>query len=186
MEHPSRDLCRSSEGILVLIDIQTRLSSAMPQAVRAQVLKNATILAQAASELDIPFIITRQYPKGLGDTEPTIPVQSATTIDKTVFSCFRADCFPQTLEKTTRRQIILAGMESHVCILQTAFDLLANNYQVFVAEDAVCSRTAANHHNAITRMARHGITLANTESILFEWLEDASHPCFKSISCLIK
>ncbi len=186
MGHPSRNLCRSSEGVLILIDIQTRLSSAMPETVRARVLKNTAILVQAASMLDIPFIITRQYPKRLGDTEPVIPAQTATTIDKTAFSCFRAGGFPQTLEKSARHQVILAGMESHVCILQTAFDLLANNYQVFVAEDAVCSRTAANHRNAVTRMAQHGVTLTNTESVLFEWLEDASHPRFKSISCLIK
>jgi len=186
MNHPSSDLCQIDNAVLVLIDIQTRLSAAMPQAVRAQVIKNASILVQAASKLDIPLIVTRQYPRGLGDTDPAIPTQTATTIDKTIFSCFRADGFPQTLEQSARRQIILAGMESHVCVLQTAFDLLARNYRVFVAEDAVCSRTVANHRNAMTRMTQHGITLASTESILFEWLEDASHPQFKSISCLIK
>ncbi len=186
MDHPSSDLCRADDAVLVLIDIQSRLSAAMPQTARAQVLKNATILAQAALQLDIPLIITRQYPKGLGNTEPAIPTQTATTIDKTTFSCFRTDGFPQTLEQSTRRQVILAGMESHVCILQTAFDLLAGDYQVFVAEDAVCSRVAANHHNAMTRMTQHKITVTNTESILFEWLEDAGHPRFKSISCLIK
>ncbi len=183
---PSHDLCRADNSILVLIDIQTRLCAAMHQAARARVLKNAAILAEAASNLDIPVIATRQYPPGLGDTEPTIPTQTATTIDKTTFSCFRANGFPLAIERSARRQIMLAGMESHVCVLQTAFDLLAGGYQVFTIEDAVCSRTAANHDNAMTRLAHHGIALTNTESTLFEWLEDARHPQFKSISRLVK
>jgi len=186
MVHSSHDLCQADNSILALIDIQTRLSTAMPRSIRGHVLENAAILAHAASKLDIPLIITRQYPKGLGDTEPAIPAQSAVTIDKTVFSCVRTNDFRQILESSTRRQVILAGMESHICILQTAFDLLAGGYQVFVAEDAACSRAISNHRNAITRMARYGITLTNTESILFEWLGDASHPQFKAVSCLIE
>ncbi|HHS84178.1 MAG TPA: hydrolase [Gammaproteobacteria bacterium] len=182
----SHDLCQADDSLLVLIDIQTRLSAAMPQASRTQVIKNAGVLAQAASNLGIDLVITRQYPRGLGDTEPEIPAQAARIIDKTAFSCFRADSFPQILEQSARHQIILAGMESHVCVLQTAFDLRAEGYQVFVVEDAVCSRSDSNHRNAMRRMAQRGITITNTESTLFEWLREADHPQFKQISALIK
>ena len=182
----SHGLCRSGDTVLVLIDIQTHLGAAMQPAIHNQLLENSSILAQAAENIDIPIIITRQYPDGLGDTEPVIPTLTATTIDKTTFSCSGTSGFSQSLKQTARHQIVLAGMESHVCVLQTAFDLQSENYQVFVVEDAVCSRTTANHRNAMTRLVQHGITVTNTESVLFEWLENASHPQFKSIISLIK
>jgi len=186
MSSSSHDLCRADDSLLVLIDIQTRLGAAMPRASRTQVIKNAGVLAQAASSLGIHLVITRQYPRGLGDTEPDIPAQTARTIDKTAFSCFRADGFPHMLEQSACRQVVLAGMESHVCVLQTAFDLQAEGYQVFVVEDAICSRSVANHRNAVRRMAQHGITITSTESTLFEWLGEAGHPQFKQISALVK
>ncbi len=183
---PSPKLCRAGESVLILVDIQERLVSAMPAGVRAQVLQNSTILAKAAAGLNVPLIVTRQYPKGLGDTVPPLAEKGAAVIDKTSFSCCRAAGFSQALGDTKRSQIILAGMETHVCILQTALDLAASDYQVFVVEDVVCSRTKGNHRNAIRRMMECGIIVTNLESVLFEWLEDAQHPHFKGISQLIK
>ncbi len=183
---PSAKLCRARESILVLVDIQERLMEAMPAGIRAQVIQNGVTLAKAAARLDIPFIVTRQYPKGLGDTIPILPDGALATIDKTGFSCCRASGFARVLEQTRRSQVILAGVETHVCIMQTAFDLITSGYQVFVLEDTVCSRSKANHHNAIRRMMAGGITPVSLESVLFEWLEDARHPCFKAISQLIK
>ncbi len=179
-------LCRAADSLLVIIDIQTRLGAAMPGGVRDRVVENAASLAQAASTLAIPLVVTRQYPQGLGDTEPDIPVTAAAVIDKTVFSCFRSEEFRHALENHGRPQIVLAGMESHICVLQTALDLQAAGYQVFVAEDAVCSRSVANHRNAMSRLEQAGVMLTNSESCLFEWLEDAAHPQFKQLSSLIK
>ncbi len=166
--------------------MQTRLCSAMPAGIRAQVVRNAATLAEAAALLEIPCIITRQYPKGLGDTEPSIPVSGAMVVDKLSFSCCGAPEFNALLEPLERRQMVVAGVESHICILQSSCDLQAAGYQVFVVEDAICSRTKANHRSAVARMSRHGITLTNLESILFEWLEGAHHPRFKRISGLVK
>jgi len=183
---PSPKLCRAHASVLVLVDLQQRLMDAMPAGVRARTIQNSAILGRTAADLDIPFIVTRQYPKGLGDTVSFLPGGAAATIDKTSFSCCRAGKFCPSLEQTKRSQVILAGVETHVCILQTAFDLITSGYEVFVVEDAVCSRTEDNHRNAIGRMARGGISITTLESTLFEWLEDARHPHFKRISQLIK
>ncbi len=183
---PSPQLCRADDSALLLIDIQTRLGGAMPAGVRSQVVQNAAILAEAAALLRIPRIVTRQYPGGLGETEPAIPTADAAVVDKLSFSCCGAPEFNALLEPLERRQMVLAGMESHICILQSACDLQTAGYQVFVVEDAICSRTRANHRNAVARMAHHGITVTSLESTLFEWLKEARHPGFKQISRLIK
>ncbi len=160
--------------------------AAMPAGIRARVVQNATILAKAAVELGIPFLVTRQYPKGLGETVPPLPDEAEAIIDKTAFSCVRAKTFPHLLKQTKRSQVILAGVETHVCILQSAFDLRASGYQVCVVEDGVCSRTKENHRNAIRRMEQEAIQVTCLESVLFEWLADARHPSFKTVSQLIK
>ncbi len=184
----SADICRAGSSILILVDIQTRLSGAMEESVRSRLLDRAATLAQAASLLEIPTLITRQYPKGLGDTEPDIHTvaNGATTIDKTSFSCCGSGPFLDNLGQNARDQIVLAGLESHVCILQTALELQARGKRVFVVEDAICSRHSTDHQCAIQRMRQQGIVVSTTESTLFEWLGDASHPRFKDISRLIR
>lgn len=186
-------LCQADNSQLLLIDIQGRLVAAMPEKVSERVIKNAAILAQAALLLEVPVIVSRQYPKGLGDTDETLlgvlaqgKPQDVTQFDKTAFSCCGEACFAQALGSSQRRQIILAGMESHVCVLQTAMDLHAQGYQVFVAEDAICSRNKHHHRNALARLAQNGISICNSESVLFEWLRNADHLQFKAVSALIK
>ncbi|HFC53260.1 MAG TPA: isochorismatase family protein [Gammaproteobacteria bacterium] len=184
--NPSPLLCRADRAALLLIDIQTRLCSAMPAGIRSRVVGSAATLAEAAARLQIPTVVTRQYPKGLGDTEAAIPTAGATVVDKLSFSCCGAPEFNTLLGSLGRPQLVIGGMESHICILQSACDLQAAGYQVFVVEDAICSRARANHRNAVARMAQHGITVTNLESVLFEWLEDARHPEFKRFSSLVK
>jgi nicotinamidase-related amidase len=181
-------LCHESLSQVILIDIQTRLAEAMDPELRTRALANITNLVQAAQALGIPMTVTRQYPKGLGELVPelaqAIP-QTQAMIDKTSFSCCGTVPFLQTLDKE-RKQVVIAGMETHVCVLQTAHDLLDQGYQVFVVEDAVCSRRELNHANALARMRQGGIIVSNTESVLFEWLRDAGHEHFKTVSKLIK
>jgi len=181
-------LCEATHGQLVLIDIQERLVAAMPSKLRQQTLRNAELLVQAAKTLQVPISHTEQYPKGLGVTDKTLRTHLADSpaIEKTCFSCFAADGFSSALASHQRQQIVVCGMESHVCVLQTALELQQAGYQVFVVEDAVCSRHKQNHINAIARLRQAGITISNVESVIFEWLRDASHPDFKSLSRLLR
>jgi nicotinamidase-related amidase len=173
---------------LVVIDIQTRLVAAMPEADRARTLRNASILARAAGLLAVPVVATEQYPRGLGPTDAAVAAalpEGTALLDKTCFACSGEETFRLALSAADRPQVVLAGMEAHVCVLQTALHLL-DEYQVFVAEDAVCSRDAAHHRNAMERLRFAGVTVTNTESVLFEWLRDAAHDQFKAVSALVK
>ncbi len=182
-------LCRANDSVLVLVDVQTRLAAAMPDSTRTRVLHNSGVLLQAAALLDIPVLYTEQYPKGLGGTDPAVtghlPAQ-AQHFEKTCFSCCDAPGFMDSLRGLARKHIVLAGMETHVCVLQTALEMKGAGNQVFVVEDAVCSRAEANHHNALARLCYAGVSVSNTESVLFEWLRDASHAHFKQISAWLR
>lgn len=181
-------LADAQQSQLLVIDVQTRLANAMPEKPRAQLLKNINILAQAAQKLDIPLHFTEQYPKGLGPTESELQafLAPAIPIEKTCFSCCQADNFLDAIQSKNRKQIVVSGMESHVCVLQTVIQLIEQGFQVFVINDAIVSRNKHHHKNALTRMQQAGAIMANHESILFEWLRDAAHPRFKSLSALIR
>jgi nicotinamidase-related amidase len=173
-------LARAADSSLVLIDIQERLAAAMPA--RDAVVRAAGILSEAAARLGIPVVATEQYPQGLGSTVAELAGKlpaDAKRIEKTSFSA----CGALPLG---RPQVILAGMEAHVCVLQTALELAAAGREVFVVSDAICSRTEANRANALARLEKSGVVVTNTESVLFEWLRDASHEQFRPISKLIR
>jgi len=175
-----------ADSHLIIVDVQTRISKAMNDS--ASLLRHCEILLRAAATLDVTTSITEQYPKGLGNTEPELqqvcPANVA-TIEKTSFSCCGAEQFLQRIAATDKKQIILAGIEAHVCVLQTAMDLIQQGRQVFVVADAVDSRTAQNKNLALSRMQQAGAIISSTESVLFEWLRDAKHPHFKTMSALI-
>lgn len=182
-------LCNAEHSLLLIIDMQERLASAMPAAILEKIVKNNNTLLQAANELDIPVIHSEQYPKGLGSTLTAVSESLLSTshrVTKTSFSCSSAENFSDLVVKQKRQQIIVAGMESHICVLQSALQLQHQGYSVHVVEDAVCSRKKLNHKNALARLRQNDITINNVESVLFEWLKDASHPKFKTLSKLIK
>ncbi|MFY9726893.1 MAG: isochorismatase family protein, partial [Bryobacteraceae bacterium] len=182
-------LARAADSVLVIVDIQDRLLAVMPAGAREAMLHNTRILAQSAALLAIPVLVTEQYPNGLGHTAaPVAEALPAATprVEKTCFSCAASAAFTAALAASGRSQIILAGMEAHVCVLQSALDLRAAGREVWVAEDACCSRNPANHRNAIGRMRAAGVVVANTESVVFEWLRDAGHEHFKAISALVR
>ena len=172
---------------LAIVDMQVKLALAMPTDILQQVTKNCGVLAQAAVLLNVPTVLTEQYPQGLGATLPEIMQHLSNTkaITKTVFSACGEPKFNQQLQRENS-QIILVGMEAHVCVLQTALDLLQANKQVFVVEDAILSRTSANKANAVARLQQAGCVITNTESVLFEWLGNANHQAFKALSKLIR
>ncbi len=182
-------LCHADDSCLVVVDIQTRLAAAMAREDRERLLKNTTVLLRAAATLNIPVLATEQYPAGLGPTDAALQQhipQDKPPLAKTAFSCCQAQGFMEKLELHGRRQVILCGMESHVCILQTALELQHTGRQVFVAEDAVCSRDPARHANALVRLRQAGIFISNMESVVFEWLRDAGHEHFKTLSALLR
>lgn len=172
---------------LVIIDIQPKLCAVMPETAVSSTLQNTAILAQAASALEIPITITEQYPQGLGETVPDIRAHlgQISAITKTAFSACDEPKFNQQLHRD-RPQVIIAGMEAHICVLQTALDLLATGKQVYVVEDAVVSRNPANQANALMRLRQAGCVITNTESVVFECLRNAQHPQFKTLSKLIR
>ena len=178
-------LCDSKNSCLVIIDIQERLSAAIPEKVMSRLRKNTSILLNAANELSIPIIATAQYPKGLGQIETFVTdnlPDSSVQLEKTCFSCLGADGFDTQLKKLNKKQILLIGIESHICVLQSAFELVAEEYEVFVITDAVASRKLSSYEVALTRLNQGGVHLITTESVLFEWLRDASHSNFKTLS----
>ena len=151
------------------------------------VIKNCIMLVTAANLLEVPVIITEQYAKGLGHSVPELlaVLPTALAVDKLNFSCMGEAKFSRRLTRD-RSQMVLVGMEAHICVLQTALDMLAVGKQVFVAEDAIISRNPAHKENAIARMREAGCIISNTESIMFEWLSKAEGDTFKAISQLIR
>ena len=172
---------------LVLIDMQEKLASAMPKEVINKIIRRTELLATLAINLDIPQIYTEQYPKGLGSTLENIKsfLSEASYVEKKVFACTDEPIFNRYLIKT-RSQVFLVGMETHICILQTALGLLNAGKEVFIIEDAVVSRNISNKQNALNRLRNAGCIITNTESVVFEWLQSSENEAFKTVSDLIK
>lgn len=174
------------DSALLIVDIQEKLIPAMDNA--EQMIKQASILVTGALELELPIVVTEQYPKGLGHTSPIIKsiIPSTTPIfEKMVFSAYTNEVALH-LKNLNKKKIILIGIESHVCVFQTARDLLLNGYQVFLPFDCVTSRLPQVKDNALQLLASMGCTLTNSETILFDLLKEAGSPEFKAISKLIK
>jgi nicotinamidase-related amidase len=179
-------LCDRRHSRLLLIDLQERLLAAMAEDERALVLRNTGRLVEAARLLDVSVEATLQYPRGLGPI--TAPLDGLLQPDdgrteKTSFSC----CADEALVcRLTGADVIVCGTETHVCVLQTTLELLAGGETVFVVEDAVCSRDPRLKANGIERMRAAGAIITNHESVLFEWLRDATDPQFRAVSRLIR
>ena len=171
---------------VVVIDIQDKLVDVMPKSEIKKVIDASSVLIQAAKILEVPCLYTEQYPKGLGLTVKKIKsLLPEPAIEKKTFSCLDESKFKSALVKS-RPQIILCGLETHICILQTALALKAAGKEVFVVEDATLSRSSLHHQNAIARLRAEGIVVTNIESVIFEWLRAAEGDHFKAITNLIK
>jgi nicotinamidase-related amidase len=178
-----------NDSLLLVVDMQSRLLAAMKPLLAKTALENSVKLLTAADLLKVPVLVTEQYPKGLGDTTEAInaALPSFTQrFEKTAFSCCGYEAFNQALLASGCKQIIIIGQEAHVCVLQTAIELMAQGFQVYVVEDAVLSRHEQHKANALQRLQALGIAVTNHESVLFEWLRDAKHDQFKAISALVR
>jgi nicotinamidase-related amidase len=173
---------------LLLIDLQERLLPAMLDG--HAVVRQARILLEAARRLRVPVTVTEQYPRGLGPTVHELREQFANDVfvsPKLSFSGLRDPAVAERLAgEGGRRQIVVAGVEAHVCVLQTSLDALAAGYDVFVVRDAVSSRAALSVETAAARLIQAGARLVTTEMVLFEWLGAAGSEDFKALSALIR
>jgi nicotinamidase-related amidase len=175
---------------LLVVDIQEKLLPAMQDPML--VVRNAGILMQAAARLGIPILVSEQYPQGLGPTVAELrhlaPAESIHA--KTAFSCAADATLRQKLAELNRSQVILCGIEAHVCVLQTALGLAAadppNELSPVVVADGTSSRTTANRDAALARLRADAVPIATTEMVLFEWLGRAGTPEFKELSRLIR
>jgi isochorismate hydrolase len=174
------------DSLLLIVDIQERLASVMKY--REQVSKNVILLVGLSKMLNIPVVVSEQYPKGLGHTvaeiKETLPVYAPA--EKISFDCCGEQGFVSAIKKHGRKKIIVTGMESHICVLQTVLGLLGSGYVPHVVSDAVCSRTKENWKVGIEMMRDAGSVITCTEAALFQLLKEAGTEEFKAISKLIK
>lgn len=177
----------AEKAILVVIDVQEKLVPAMNQDLYSQLLLHANLLIEGFKALSLPIIATEQYSKGLGHT--VVELKGATEqhcIEKMTFSCCGEENFITALEKSGAKQVLIAGMESHVCVFQTVLDLLDRGYIVHLVSDAVSSRFKSDYDNAISTAARAGAVITTTETALFQLVKVAGTDGFKAISKLVR
>lgn len=161
-----------------VIDVQERLVAVISAA--ARVIERCGRLVEAARLLNVPTVLSEQYPRGLGPTVPALAAALPPPVEKTRFSCLPGLAPPVGVET-----VVLAGFETHVCVTQTALDLLATGRGVFIAVDAVASRHAIDHEVGLRRLETAGAVLTTTEAVLFEWCRTAEHPQFQAIRKLV-
>jgi nicotinamidase-related amidase len=182
----SKTMLQIDQCCLVVVDVQGKLAELMVD--REELYKNIGILIQAAKDLGIPIMWCQQSPHALGPTVEELQkhLKGNTPINKASFSCWQNPDFREQLAKLARTQILLCGIEAHICIYQTAMELGLNSLRVEVVVDAISSRTRDSRALAVQRMTSQGIGAMNVEMVLFELLKSADHPLFRSLSKLIK
>jgi len=176
-------LLTAQSTAVLLIDLQERLMPAIYDS--EVVVARAVRLAEAARLLDVPVRATEQYPAGLGPTVKPLAAYPQAVLAKTAFSAVTDPGFPALLPAGTS-EIVVAGCEAHVCVLQTVLGLLGGGQRVLLAADAVGSRDPADRAAAIDRARQHGVEIVTSEMVLFEWLRDAKHPKFREVQNLLK
>jgi len=176
------------KAVLIVIDVQERLCAAMDESVLRQLTRNTGILLESAIELAIPVIFTEQYVKGLGPTLAELKDRAlaASCHEKLTFSCCGNEAFLNQLKQSGRTQIIITGMETHVCVLQTVIELLGEEFEVHVVKDAVMSRSSDNKQTAMETMTLAGAVPTCTEAVVFQLLKIAGTESFKKLSKLVK
>ncbi|MBI5889465.1 MAG: hydrolase [Nitrosomonadales bacterium] len=188
MSVKSKFLIEPDRAVLVVVDVQEKLCAAMDRDVLRQLTRNACILLESAKELAVPVIFTEQYVKGLGPTLAVLKEKApaAPCHEKLTFSCCGNEAFVKQLKDSGRTQIIVAGMETHVCVLQTVIELLDGGFNVHVVKDAVMSRSSDNRQTAIEAMVLAGAVPTCTEAVVFQLLKIAGTESFKRLSKLVK
>ena len=182
MSHPTR--MAPHETAVLVVDVQEKL---MPKIVGAgDIVRNIGFVLDAAPLVGVVVVATEQYPKGLGPTVPELAKRLPDRPDKLTFSSCGVPDLTESLHRKGRSRVLLVGIEAHVCILNTALDLLAEGFRVYLAVDAVGSRYAIDRDTALQRMQQAGAILTTAETAVFEWTGGAAHPQFKKLSALVQ
>jgi nicotinamidase-related amidase len=176
----------TDKAVLVVIDMQGKLAQSM--CCREALFENVQKIIKGSQVLGLPLLLTEQNPKGLGPTIPEIAdlVPGVRRIPKLSFSCCGDESFSKELSGLQRRQVLLSGIEAHVCLYQTTVDLVGSGYEVHVLADAVSSRTAENKAIGLQKMRDAGASITSVETALFELLRAAEGPAFKQIIGIVK
>ena len=173
-----------AHGALLVVDVQDKLLERIID--RDTVIANSVRLVKAAQQLHMPVWATEQYPKGLGPTVAELARRLPQRPDKTAFSSCAVPSVVETFRRAARPKVVLVGIEAHVCVLNTALDLLALDFRVYLAADAVGSRYPIDRDFALRRLEQAGAILTTAETCVFEWLGGAGHPRFKEVSTLVQ
>lgn len=175
------------KAILVVVDVQQRLVPSMDPGVYEKVLRNIDFLVRGAGLLDVPVLATEQYPKGLGATVQELSGACAEkVIEKLSFGCCGEPAFRDHLRALARTQVIVTGMEAHVCVYQTVLGLLEAGYRVHLVRDAICARGKIDYQASLDNAARAGAVITTSETAIFQLLRTAAAPEFKTVSSLVK
>ncbi len=178
---------KSEDAVLLVIDVQEKLCRAMDEKVLERLTRNGGILLEAARELAIPVVATEQYVKGLGETLPELKQHlTEPALEKMTFSCCGDGAFLVRLQELGRKQVIVVGMETHVCVLQTVIELLDAGYTVHLVRDAVMSRRKDNWFVGLEAARAAGAVITSTETALFQLLRVAGTEPFKKLSKLVR
>jgi isochorismate hydrolase len=185
--NPAASLLRPERALLLFVDLQEKLMPAI--AGGEHVLRNSRLLLHLANVLEVPVVLTTQYRRGLGDivAEVREVVPSMEAIDKVTFGCFRSDSFLEALDRMpSRDQLVVAGVESHICVCQTVLGALEKSYAAHVVSDAVGARTEANHQVGLARMERAGALVSSAEMVIYELLGRSDGEAFKKMLPYLK
>lgn len=179
---------KREDSLLLMIDIQERLFVAMKDSIQEMLKKNSAILLKTAGELNIPVIVTEQYRKGLGSTLPELSslCTGSPNLEKLFFNCMKDEAIKDEIIKSGKKTVILTGIESHICVFQTALTLIQMNYNVVIASDGVASRRTHDWKTALKALSKAGAVVYPTETIAFMLIEKAGTPEFKALSPLFK
>lgn len=178
-------LLEQENSALLIIDVQQKLMPLI--AGHEQILQHQISLTELANELNVPVCVSEHYPKGLGHTLTEVMEQAERncafqSFSKVDFSCANTEGMNHFLKSQPKKQLVLIGIEAHVCVLQSAIELAQRDYEVFVVSDAIGSRSMLDKEFAILRMMAHNIEIVSREMVFFEWLKSAGHPRFKELS----
>jgi nicotinamidase-related amidase len=185
----STDMLEAQLAAVVVVDVQEKMLAAIGTSPAEQIIDQIRRLVGAAEVLGLPVIYTEQNPRGLGPTDPRVVAyltSASGPLVKTTCSCWRDEKFSAALQRTAREHIVLVGLETHVCIQQTALDLMRVDYRVFVPADAVGSRSRQDMDVSLERLRRAGVVVSTAEALIFELIERCDHPKFKKILELVK
>ncbi len=180
-------MLRPETSLLLVVDIQEKFVPIIDGCGR--VIAKSKILLKAAGLLGVPVIVSEQYPKGLGRTTAELVAaypEGVEVLEKTAFGCLGDEAIRARVDALARRQVVVCGIETHVCVNQTVHQLLASGHQVHLIEEAIASRAASNREAGLAKMRSSGAIPSCVETALFEWMGDAKHPRFKEVQALIK